>query len=776
MKEKLNNALNDIDRRFIEEAALADRSSGHASKIFRIILIPAAAAAVVALCLFALKKPQPGGVDLIQPPPAASEVLTPETETVESTGETTEGDDQEDHSWLFSCDDHTHIACDTENAEVTATAPGTLVFTGELPEYGKTAMISEQDGTFRLYCHLGGYLANPGDVIDGGEAFAEAGCPEGSDQLVIAQQVADIYIRAYILSYYGNIQNEDIGAILSDSGVNSGFDKEAAQALRESGVLPLDTLTLTDRNTQVGWQSGQYFWNDFFSEEMSNGVPVEVHSYQTGTVIKVSEGWNDGLGNYIIIDHGAGLATVYGHLGEIRVSEGQTVERSEVIAMTGSTGYTGKYGNILHFEIRENGTAMVEISVSANDDEGQYPEHDPEEENRIVAEICRRGSEYDQIGAQLLIRDSVMPLDEENMLVTAENGYNEWRGGMHYGVDLSGMNGSSQVYSYQSGVVLEAAGDGWNYGMGSYIVLDHGSGLVTVYAHLDRVDVSEGDRVEKGEVIGMTGDTGYATGVHLHFEIRENGIISTAMGNVTGHTHKHRWVSEGTPVNSSVDGLVWFVGEVPDLGKIVVLSSDNGRLTMYSHCSQTVVLPGDEVAAGERVAIAGNPDGSGMTVIAEEEIDSILLSYYASKATDGHLLQSETKFIWPVGGEDGGVISEPMYGYGGYYGHNGIDIAALAGTEVFAAGSGMVVKAEWYEGYGKCVMIDHGDGLVTLYGHLGEIYAVQGQEVTAGDVIGGVGHTGQTTTCILHFEVRLNDEQVDPTPYLPWHKVVDISG
>lgn len=511
MKEKLNNALNDIDRRFIEEAALADRSSGHASKIFRIILIPAAAAAVVALCLFALKKPQPGGVDLIQPPPAASEVHTPETETAESTGETTEGDDQEDHSWLFSCDDHTHIACDTENAEVTATAPGTLVFTGELPEYGKTAMISEQDGTFRLYCHLGGYLASPGDVIDGGEAFAEAGCPEGSDQLVIAQQVADIYIRAYILNYYGNIQNEDIGAILSDSGVNSGFDKEAAQALRESGVLPLDTLTLTDRNTQVGWQSGQYFWNDFFSEEMSNGVPVEVHSYQTGTVIKVSEGWNDGLGNYIIIDHGAGLATVYGHLGEIRVSEGQTVERSEVIAMTGSTGYMGKYGNILHFEIRENGTAMVEISVSANDDDGQY-------------------------------------------------------------------------------------------------------------------------------------------------------------------------------------------------------------------------------------------------------------------------LQPETKFIWPVGGEDGGVISEPMYGYGGYYGHNGIDIAALAGTEVFAAGSGMVVKAEWYEGYGKCVMIDHGDGLVTLYGHLGEIYAVQGQEVTVGDVIGGVGHTGQTTTCILHFEVRLNDEQVDPTPYLPWHKVVDISG
>lgn len=533
MKEKLNNALNDIDQRFIEEAARADRFSGHASKKLGIILIPAAAAAVVALCLFALKKPQTGGVDLIQPSPAASEALTLETETAESTVETTEGDDQEDYSWLFSCDDHTHIACDTENAEITATAPGTLVFTGELPEYGKTAMISEQDGTFRLYCHLGEYLAKPGDVIDEGEAFAEAGCPEGSDQLVIAQQEADIYIRGYILSYYGNIQNEDIRVILSDSGVNSGFDMEAAQALRESGVLPLDTLTLTDRNTQVGWQSGQYFWNDFFSEEMCYGVPVEVHSYQTGTVIKVSEGWNDGLGNYIIIDHGAGLATVYGHLGEIRVSEGQTVQRSEVIAMTGSTGYTGTYGDILHFEIRENGTAMVAISVSAIDDEGQYLVHDPEEQNSLIAEICRRGSEYDQTGAQQLIRDSVMPLDKENMFVTTENGYDEWKGGMHYGVDLSGMNGSSEVYSYQSGVVLEAAGDGWNYGMGSYIVIDHGSGLVTVYAHLGRVDVSEGEQVEKGEVIGMTGDTGYSTGIHLHFEIRENGEISPVMDSLT---------------------------------------------------------------------------------------------------------------------------------------------------------------------------------------------------------------------------------------------------
>lgn len=766
MKEKLNNALNDIDQRFIEEAARADRFSGHASKILGIILIPAAAA-VVALCLFALKKPQPGGVDLIQPSiSSAADTLT--LEDGAATAEVTTDSDSADltyYSGIFSCDKHEHTKVSSDG-NVQAKKSGTVVFTGELPNYGGTLIVHESDGSDRMYCHLSGFALEPDDTVQEGETVGRAGCPDGSEQPVEAVMLADNEIQRAILEL-NNSQNEEISEILDSSGVNESYDPDEAEQIISSGLLPLYTETLQDRNAMFSEQSGL----DLYSEEMTAGTPVEVHSFHDGTVIAAKTGWNSGLGSYVVIDHGSGVATVYAHLGEIKVSDGETVKRSDVIAMTGSTGYVGYQHDLLHFEIRENGGTYVDSSTQE-----AYIEHDPEEENRIIAEICRRGSEYDQIGAQLLIRDSVMPLDKENMFVTTENGYDEWKGGMHYGVDLSGMNGSSQVYSYQSGVVLEAAGDGWNYGMGSYIVIDHGSGLVTVYAHLSRVDVTEGQQVGRGEVIGESGSTGYSTGVHLHFEIRENGIISTAMGNVTGHTHDHRWVSEGTSVNSTVDGLVWFVGEVPDLGKIVVLSSDNGRLTMYSHCSQTVVLPGDEVAVGERVAIAGNPDGSELTVIAEEEIDSILLSYYASQATDGQLLQSETRFIWPVGGEDGGVIREPMYGYGGYYGHNGIDIAALAGTEVFAAGSGRVVKAEWYEGYGKCVMIDHGDGLVTLYGHLGEINAVQGQEVTVGDVIGGVGHTGQTTTCILHFEVRLNDEQVDPTPYLPWHKVVDISG
>ncbi len=386
-----------------------------------------------------------------------------------------------------------------------------------------------------------------------------------------------------------------------------------------------------------------------------------------------------------------------------------------------------------------------------------------------IESICREGSTYDAARAQELIRSSVMPLPDDSMIITSENGYDEWTGRVHSGVDLS--NGEpAEVYAYQSGTVLRAA-DGWNGGMGRYIVIDHGYGLVTVYGHLGEINVTEGQQVERGEVIGESGTTGYSTSVHLHFEIRENGIISTAMGGFTRHTHQHRWVREGAKVYSSIAGEVWLVGEVPDMGKIVVIHGEDDKLIMYSHCSEVVVLPGDEISAGDRVAIAGKPEGSDMTVIAEEEITSNDLSYYSTQAADGQFQQTEMDFLWPVGGEDGGVITELMYGYGGNYAHKGIDITAPKGTEVFAAESGTVIKAEFYSGYGNCVMIDHENGLVTLYGHLNEINVTEGQQVIAGEQIGSVGTTGETSDPNLHFEIRKDGENVNPVPYLPWHKV-----
>lgn len=100
--------------------------------------------------------------------------------------------------------------------------------------------------------------------------------------------------------------------------------------------------------------------------------------------------------------------------------------------------------------------------------------------------------------------------------------------------------------------------------------------------------------------------------------------------------------------------------------------------------------------------------------------------------------------------------------------HRGIDIGAPKGTNILAAADGVVLVAGWYGGYGNCVVIDHGNGIWTVYGHMldDSVKVTVGQRVSTGEVIGQVGTTGKSTGYHLHFEVRLNQEAVDPMPYL----------
>lgn len=94
--------------------------------------------------------------------------------------------------------------------------------------------------------------------------------------------------------------------------------------------------------------------------------------------------------------------------------------------------------------------------------------------------------------------------------------------------------------------------------------------------------------------------------------------------------------------------------------------------------------------------------------------------------------------------------------------HAGTDFAAPKGTKVLAAGSGIVITAKEWGGYGNAIMIDHGNGKWTLYAHLSRIRVKEGDEVKAGQHIGDVGSTGASTGPHLHYEVRINSEPVDP--------------
>ena len=97
--------------------------------------------------------------------------------------------------------------------------------------------------------------------------------------------------------------------------------------------------------------------------------------------------------------------------------------------------------------------------------------------------------------------------------------------------------------------------------------------------------------------------------------------------------------------------------------------------------------------------------------------------------------------------------------------HTGVDIAAPRGTPIRAAAKGMVVYAGWRGGYGKCVIIDHGSGVATLYAHMSRISVSRGQIVNRGAVIGTVGSTGLATGPHLHFEVRKFGRPVNPLSF-----------
>jgi murein DD-endopeptidase MepM/ murein hydrolase activator NlpD len=119
-------------------------------------------------------------------------------------------------------------------------------------------------------------------------------------------------------------------------------------------------------------------------------------------------------------------------------------------------------------------------------------------------------------------------------------------------------------------------------------------------------------------------------------------------------------------------------------------------------------------------------------------------------------------FIWPVSGP----ITSP---FGMRWGtlHPGIDIGVPSGTPVHAANSGTVIWCGWMSGYGNLVMIDHHNGLVTLYGHNTSVAVHCGEDVSQGQVVSYSGCTGFCTGPHVHFEVRLHGTPVDPLGYLP---------
>lgn len=149
------------------------------------------------------------------------------------------------------------------------------------------------------------------------------------------------------------------------------------------------------------------------------------------------------------------------------------------------------------------------------------------------------------------------------------------------------------------------------------------------------------------------------------------------------------------------------------------------------------------------------------------EIQNLIEEYQRRQESTQSYVTGSGSMIFPVAGQitdNFGWRTHPIFNRQIF--HSGIDIGAEYGEPILAAQSGNVIHAGWIDGYGNTVMISHGGGVVSLYGHNQSLAVNVGQSVSQGQVIAYCGSTGNSTGPHCHFEVLVNDEPVDPNTYL----------
>jgi len=151
------------------------------------------------------------------------------------------------------------------------------------------------------------------------------------------------------------------------------------------------------------------------------------------------------------------------------------------------------------------------------------------------------------------------------------------------------------------------------------------------------------------------------------------------------------------------------------------------------------------------------------------EIKRLQAEAAAKAAQSGKSTKAPGAYVWPCPSSrtitsNYGYRIHPVSGVKKL--HSGMDIGASKGAAVVAAAGGTVIMSQYYGGYGNCIIVDHGGGVATLYGHMSALVAKKGQTVTAGQTIGKVGSTGVSTGNHLHFEVRINGSTVNPANYV----------
>lgn len=167
-----------------------------------------------------------------------------------------------------------------------------------------------------------------------------------------------------------------------------------------------------------------------------------------------------------------------------------------------------------------------------------------EANNAEIDRLIKEAQEANQ--SQIIYNDGFLwPVGSSYTKITTKYGYSSYHGGLHTGIDIvgntAGVIGGTNIYAAQSGTVIIASAtcthlnpknyyDPCGTGYGNYIVIDHGGGVTTLYGHCASLNVTKGQHVNKGDVIGIVGSSGWSTGYHLHFEVRKNNKATDPLG------------------------------------------------------------------------------------------------------------------------------------------------------------------------------------------------------------------------------------------------------
>ena len=220
----------------------------------------------------------------------------------------------------------------------------------------------------------------------------------------------------------------------------------------------------------------------------------------------------------------------------------------------------------------------------------------------------------------------IRPVD--STFITTE--YSEGEGG-HDGIDYAGKLGDN-IYAAADGIVTTVETDYDDKGCGKYVIIDHGNGYTTCYAHLDSISVEMFAEVSQGDVIGGMGSTGWSTGPHLHFTLAKNGSpvdphiylddpiqlihptgdvypdddILYGYGEYEGHKGIDYGGEKGQYVVAAANGTVSFAGWNEGYGNCVIIDHRNGYQTIYAHLDEIKVKAGDTVTTGHLIGTMGS--------------------------------------------------------------------------------------------------------------------------------------------------------------------------